>query len=318
MTTTAPNTIEVRNLQKGYKEVPVLHDVSFSVRQGTVFALLGANGSGKTTTINILTTLIKADGGTASVAGFDVAVQPDKVREQISVTGQFAAVDHVLTARENLVLIGELRHIPEPERTAANLLDRFELNDAADRRLLTFSGGMRRRLDIAMSLIGDAPIVFFDEPTTGLDPKGRNDMWETIRELADGGTTVFLTTQYLEEADRLADEIAILHGGRIVAEGPPDVLKTMLPTGLVELEFSDEEQLAAAQSALDRHHRINRADSKLVVATTGSAAEMAAIFTQLRDSAIEPTRFSRQTPSLDDVFFKVLEEEGKDSHAIAT
>lgn len=308
-------TIEVRNLQKGYKGVPVLHDVSFSVGRGTVFALLGANGSGKTTTINILTTLIKADGGTARVAGFDVATQSAKVREQISLTGQFAAVDYVLTARENLVLMGELRHIPDPGRTAAHLLDKFDLNDAADRRLLTFSGGERRRLDIAMSLVGDAPVIFFDEPTTGLDPIGRTDMWQTIRELAESGTTVFLTTQYLEEADHLADEIAILHDGRIVAEGPPNELKRMVPAGLVELEFSDQEQLAAAQGTLDEDYHINRVDSKLVVATSGSVAEMADMFLRLRDSGIEPTGFSRQTTTLDDVFFKILEEEREDSHA---
>ena len=311
----ATKTIEVRNLQKGYKGVPVLHDVSFSVGRGMVFALLGANGSGKTTTINILTTLIKADGGTARVAGHDVATQPAKVREQITLTGQFAAVDDVLTARENLVLMGELRHIPDPERTAAELLDKFDLNDAADRRLLTFSGGMRRRLDIAMSLVGDAPIIFFDEPTTGLDPIGRTDMWQTIRELAKSGTTVFLTTQYLEEADRLADEIAILHGGRIVAEGPPDELKTMVPAGLVELEFGEPEQLAAAQRALDGQHNVSRVDAKLVVVTTGSVAEMADMFIRLRDTGIEPTRFTKQTPTLDDVFFKILDEEREEWHA---
>lgn len=309
------NAIEVRSLQKGYKGVQVLADVAFTVERGTVFALLGANGSGKTTTINILTTLIKADGGTATVGGFDVATQPAGVREQISVTGQFAAVDYVLTARENLVLIGELRHVPDADRTAEQLLDKFDLKEAADRRLLTFSGGERRRLDIAMSLVGDAPIIFFDEPTTGLDPKGRTAMWRTIEELSDNGTTVFLTTQYLEEADRLADQIAILHGGRIVADGPPDELKTMVPTGLVELEFSDPEQLAAAQSALDEHHHVNRVDSKLVVATTGSAIEMADIFIRLRDGGIEPTRFSKQTSTLDDVFFKILDEEVEVSHA---
>jgi ABC-2 type transport system ATP-binding protein len=313
----ATKTIEVRNLQKGYKDVPVLDDVSFSVRRGTVFALLGANGSGKTTTINILTTLIKADGGKASVGGFDVATQPGEVREQISVTGQFAAVDYVLTARENLVLMGELRHVPDPEQTAVELLDKFDLNEAADRRLLTFSGGMRRRLDIAMSLVGDAPIVFFDEPTTGLDPKGRNDMWETIRTLARGGTTVFLTTQYLEEADRLADEIAILHGGRIVADGPPDELKTMVPAGLVELEFGDQDQVDAAQRALDGRHIASREEAKLVI-TTGSVAEMADLFTRLRDNGIEPIRFTKQTPTLDDVFFKILDEEMEASHASAT
>ena len=309
------NAIEVTNLVKGYKGVPVLHDISFTVGPGTVFALLGANGSGKTTTINILTTLIRADGGTASVAGFDVAEQPSKVREQISLTGQFAAVDYVLTARENLVLIGELRHVADPRQTAADLLDKFELNEAADRRLLTFSGGMRRRLDIAMSLVGDASVIFFDEPTTGLDPKGRTDMWLTIRQLAESGTTVFLTTQYLEEADHLADQIAILHGGRIVASGTPDELKAMVPTGLVELEFGEEEQLSAARRALGEHHDVDRVDSKLVVATTGSVAEMADVFIRLKDSGIEPTGFARQLPTLDDVFFKFLDEEKEDRHA---
>lgn len=308
------NAIEVRNLVKGYKGVPVLHDVSFTVGRGTVFALLGANGSGKTTTINILTTLIKADGGTASVAGFDVAEHPSKVREQISVTGQFAAVDDVLTAQENLVLIGDLRNIADPGQTAADLLDKFELNEAADRRLLTFSGGMRRRLDIAMSLVGDSPIIFFDEPTTGLDPKSRTDMWLTIRQLVENGRTVFLTTQYLEEADRLADEIAILHGGRIVASGTPDELKAMVPTGLVELEFGDEAELSAAQRALGEQHKVGRVDSKLIVATTGSVAEMADMFIRLKNSGIEPTGFSRQLPTLDDVFLKFLDEE-KGEHA---
>lgn len=315
---TESNAVEVRNLQKAYKEVPVLDDVSFSVGRGTVFALLGANGSGKTTTINILTTLIRADGGTATVAGFDVATEPAKVREQISVTGQFAAVDYVLSARENLVLMGELRHVANPEKIASDLLDRFDLNDAADRRLLTFSGGMRRRLDIAMSLVGDAPIIFFDEPTTGLDPKGRIEMWETIEELAERGTTVFLTTQYLEEADRLADEIAILHGGRIVAGGAPDELKTTLPAGIVDLEFVEPEQLATVQRALEGHHNVSRVDSKLVVATTGSVAEMADMFVRLRDTGIEPTRLTKQAPTLDDVFFKILKEEMEDSYASST
>ena len=311
------DVIEVRDLVKGYKGVPVLHDVSFAVAQGTVFALLGANGSGKTTTINVLTTLLRPDGGTASVAGFDVTEQPAKVREQISVTGQFAAVDHVLTARENLVLMGELRHVADPGQTAADLLDTFELTEAADRRLLTFSGGMRRRLDIAMSLVGDAPIVFFDEPTTGLDPKSRNSMWLTIRQLVEDGTTVFLTTQYLEEADHLADEIAILHGGRIVANGTPDELKALVPAGLVELEFGDQAHLSAAQRALGERYEVSRADSKLVVTTTGSVAELADVFIRLKDTRIEPTAFSRQLPTLDDVFFKFLDETEEDRHASA-
>jgi ABC-2 type transport system ATP-binding protein len=311
------NEIEVTNLAKGYKGVPVLHDVSFTVEQGTVFALLGANGSGKSTTINILTTLLDADGGTASVAGFDVATQSSKVREQISLTGQFAAVDQVLTARENLVLMGELRHVADPRQTAADLLDKFDLNEAGDRRMLTFSGGMRRRLDIAMSLVGSAPIIFFDEPTTGLDPKSRADMWLTIRQLVENGTTVFLTTQYLDEADRLADQVAILHDGTIVARGTPEALKATVPTGLVELEFGEEGELAAAQCALGEHQEVSRVGSKLVLATPGSAAEMADMFKALDDLGVEPTAFSRQQPTLDDVFFKILDEERGDRHASA-
>jgi ABC-2 type transport system ATP-binding protein len=309
------NAIEVRNLVKGYKDVAVLHDVSFTVGRGRVFALLGANGSGKTTTINILTTLIAADGGSASVAGFDVAGQPSKVREQISVTGQSAAVDHMLTARENLELMGELRHVANPRQTAADLLDKFDLTDAADRRLLTFSGGMRRRLDIAMSLVGDAPIIFFDEPTTGLDPMSRTDMWQTIRQLVESGTTVFLTTQYLEEADQLADEIAILQGGRIVASGTPVELKARVPTGLLELQFGEEAQLAAAERALGGRHEVSRVDSTLLVATSGSVADIADLFIRLKDSGIEPTGFSRQLPTLDDVFFRVLDEDKEERHA---
>ncbi len=311
----ADHAIEVRNLQKGYKDVPVLHDVSFTVRPGTVFALLGANGSGKTTTINILNTLIRADGGTASVAGFDVTTQPAKVREVISVTGQSAAVDHILTARENLELMGELRHVADPRGVASALLDKFDLNDAADRRLLTFSGGMRRRLDIAMSLVGEAPIVFFDEPTTGLDPQSRNDMWQTIRELAEKGTTIFLTTQYLEEADRLADQIAILHGGKVVAGGTPEELKTMVPSGLVELDFNQDADLVAAQRALANGHEMSRVDSKLVIASDGSVADMADMFIRLNNAGLEPTRFIAKEPTLDDVFFKILGEGKEETHA---
>jgi ABC-2 type transport system ATP-binding protein len=302
------DAIVVAGLRKSFGATPVLDGIDLTVGRGTVFALLGANGSGKTTTINILTTLIAADGGTASVAGFDVARQPAQVRERISVTGQFAAVDPVLTGRENLVLMGELRHVADPRQTAVGLLHRFDLAEAADRRLLTYSGGMRRRLDIAMSLVGGAPVIFFDEPTTGLDPKSRNHMWLTIRQLVEQGTTVFLTTQYLEEADRLADDVAILHDGRIVASGTPDELKAMVPTGLVEFEFGDREQATVAQRALGARHEVSGVDSKLVVATTGSAAEMADMFIRLKESGIEPAGFSQRLPTLDDVFFKILDD----------
>ena len=309
------NAIEVKHLEKGYKEVPVLEDVSFTVRRGTVFALLGANGSGKTTTINVLNTLIKADGGKATVGGFDVATQPDRVREVISVTGQSAAVDYMLTARENLVLMGELRHIANPQGVAASLLEKFDLMDAADRRLLTFSGGMGRRLDIAMSLVGEAPIIFFDEPTTGLDPQSRNDMWLTIRDLAGKGITIFLTTQYLEEADRLADQIAILHGGRVVADGTPEELKAMVPAGLVELDFTDEADMAAARRALGDGYELSQVDSKLVVASSGSVADMADMFIRLNNAGLEPTGFNAKAPTLDDVFFKILGEDKEEAHA---
>jgi ABC-2 type transport system ATP-binding protein len=261
--------------------------------------------------------LIAADGGTATVAGYDVSGQPAKVREHISLTGQFAAVDDVLTARENLVLIGELRHVADPRQTAADLLASFDLADAADRRLMTFSGGMRRRLDIAMSLVGDAPVIFLDEPTTGLDPPSRTAMWATIRRLIDDGTTVFLTTQYLDEADQLADEIAILHDGRIVATGTPAELKAAVPGGLVELEFSDNSQLSAAHRALGEHHQVNQADATLVIATNGSVTDIADIFIRLNDGGIEPSGFATQEPTLDDVFFKILDDHKEQRHAHA-
>lgn len=223
------NAITVRNLTKSYGKQAVLKGIDFSVENGQIFALLGSNGAGKTTTINILTTLIPADGGTASVAEFDVAKHPDKIRESISLTGQFAAVDEVLTGRENLQLICDLRHVKNGSDIAKRLLANFGLTDAADKRASTYSGGMRRRLDIAMSLIGTPKIIFLDEPTTGLDPEARNDMWRTIRELANGGTTIFLTTQYLEEADELADRIAVLHDGKIVANDTAAELKKLVP-----------------------------------------------------------------------------------------
>jgi ABC-2 type transport system ATP-binding protein len=221
--------ISVKDLKKSYKKHPVLKGVDLSVQRGQIFALLGSNGAGKTTTINILTTLIPADSGTASVGGFDVAKRPDKVRASISLTGQFAAVDDILTGRENLKLIADLRHVSNSSQTAAELLNKFDLTDAADRRVQTYSGGMRRRLDIAMSLIGNPPVIFLDEPTTGLDPEARKAMWQTIKTLAQNGTTIFLTTQYLDEADALADRVAILHDGTIVANDRPEDLKKQLP-----------------------------------------------------------------------------------------
>jgi len=226
--------IQVRGLEKSFKEVHVLRGVDFEVAPGAIFALLGSNGAGKTTAVRILSTLLAADAGTAAVNGFDVAARPADVRESISLTGQFAAVDEILTGRENLVLVARLRHLAQPGAIADSLLTRFSLAEAGGRRVATYSGGMRRRLDIAMSLIGNPPVIFLDEPTTGLDPEARIEVWQAVRELARGGTTVLLTTQYLDEAEQLADRIAILHQGRIIVNGTLAELRALLPPAKVE------------------------------------------------------------------------------------
>jgi len=227
-------SIQSKGLQKSYEKLPVLKGVDFEVEKGSIFALLGSNGAGKTTIIKILTTLLKQDSGTATVNGFDVAAKPSDVRQSISLTGQFAAVDEILTGRENLVMITRLRHLNNPRQVADNLLKRFNLTDAADRRVSTYSGGMRRRLDIAMSLIGNPRVIFLDEPTNGLDPEARIEVWKTVKELAANGATVFLTTQYLDEAEQLADRIAILHEGKIIANGTLEELKKLFPPAKVE------------------------------------------------------------------------------------
>ena len=226
--------IRIQGLQKSYNKLHVLRGVDLDVARGSIFALLGSNGAGKTTIVRILATLLKPDGGAATVNGFDVASQPARVRESISLTGQFAAVDEMLTGRENLVMIAKLRLVDNPRRVADDLLERFGLADAAGRRVSAYSGGMRRRLDIAMSLIGDPPVIFLDEPTTGLDPEGRIEVWKVIKDLADSGTTVLLTTQYLDEAEKLADRISILHGGTIIVSGTLAELRTLLPPAKVE------------------------------------------------------------------------------------
>ncbi|MDO9484846.1 MAG: ATP-binding cassette domain-containing protein [Actinomycetota bacterium] len=227
-------TLHVRGLEKSYGQLPVLRGVDFEVERGTIFALLGSNGAGKTTVIKILSTLLKPDAGSVCVNGFDLAGQGKLVRESISLTGQFAAVDEILTGRENLVLVARLRHLENARGVATDLLERFLLVKDADRRVGTYSGGMRRRLDIAMSLIGDPPVIFLDEPTTGLDPHSRTEVWNSVKSLAREGTTVLLTTQYLDEAEHLADRIAILHEGRIIANGTLAELKLLLPPAQVE------------------------------------------------------------------------------------
>ncbi|MFJ4223641.1 ABC transporter ATP-binding protein [Microbacterium sp. NPDC089695] len=230
---TAP-AIAVRGVEKSYKDVAVLRGVDFEVEKGSIFALLGSNGAGKTTMVRILSTLLSADAGSAAVQGYDVTTEPLRVRESISLTGQFAAVDEILTGRENLVLVAKLRHLPHPGSVADELLATFRLTDAGGRKAGTYSGGMRRRLDIAMSLVGHPEVIYLDEPTTGLDPEARLEVWEVVKKLADAGTTVLLTTQYLDEAEHLADRIAILHEGRIIANGTLAELKALLPPATVE------------------------------------------------------------------------------------
>ena len=249
-------SIQVADLQKSYKDLPVLQGVNFAVEQGSIFALLGSNGAGKTTLVKILSTLLKQDGGTAIVNGFDVASQPDHVRQSLSLTGQFAAVDELLTGQENLIMIARLRHLKQPRQVADELLTRFGLSDAATRSVSTYSGGMRRRLDLAMSLVGTPPILFLDEPTTGLDPEARLEVWKVVKELADGGRTVFLTTQYLDEAEQLADQIAILHEGTIIASGTLTELKKRFPPAqkeYVEKQLTLEEIFLAIIGKKEEH-----------------------------------------------------------------
>jgi ABC-2 type transport system ATP-binding protein len=301
--------ISVKDVKKSYKKVQVLNGVTFTVRKGSIFALLGSNGAGKTTAINILTTLLSADSGDVRVGGYNVATQPQSVRTQVSLTGQFAAVDDVLTGRENLVLIANLRHMPQPAQIAQGLLEQFDLTDAADRRAATYSGGMRRRLDIAMSLIGDPAIIFFDEPTTGLDPQSRAAVWETIKMLAKNGTTIFLTTQYLEEADQLADDIAILKQGKIVAQGTPSDLKNMLPGGHIELRLGNAQNITKAQRLLQNYQFTHDKNSlTLTVATDGSVEQMTKVLNTLAAAKIDIVEFAKKAPTLDDVFFKIVND----------
>ncbi len=300
--------ITVTNLHKSYKELKVLDGITFSVKRGSIFALLGSNGAGKTTTIKILTTLLKADSGEVSVSDFNVFRQPEKVRESISLTGQSTAVDVILTGRENLEMIGKLRHLADVKGQVTELLEQFDLTDAADRHVSTYSGGMRRRLDLAMSLLGSPSVVFLDEPTTGLDPMARSVMWQIIRDLAQKGVTIFLTTQYLEEADQLADHIAILHKGKLVAEGNATELKKRLPQGHFELRFQDQLALLASAELLQSEFTVQKdiENQTLSIVTDGSVKQMTAILSQLDQANIHVAEFTQKQPSLDDVFMSIV------------
>jgi len=304
------SAITATGLRKAYGEHVVLDGVDLGVAEGTIFALLGPNGAGKTTIVQILSTLIGADGGELRVAGEDPARDPDAVRAAIGVTGQFSAVDNLLTGRENLILMADLRHLGRAEgrRRAADLLERFDLVEAAGKPAAAYSGGMRRRLDLAMGLVGDPRIVFLDEPTTGLDPRSRRTMWEIIRDLAAGGVTVFLTTQYLEEADQLAERIAVLDQGRIVAEGTADQLKRLVPGGHVSLRFTDAGALEAAARAFGDAGRDDE-ELTLQVPSDGGVQSLRALLDRLDADEIGVDALAVHTPDLDDVFLALTEKE---------
>ncbi|MFW6691362.1 ABC transporter ATP-binding protein [Streptomyces sp. MAR4 CNX-425] len=304
-TTTATTTaIAATGLRKSYGEKTVLDGIDLHVSRGTVFALLGPNGAGKTTAVKILSTLITADAGDIRVAGHDPAADPGAVRAAIGVTGQFSAVDNLITGEENMLLMADLHHLPRREgrRAAAELLARFDLTDAAGKPAATYSGGMRRRLDIAMTLVGSPRILFLDEPTTGLDPRSRHNMWRIIRELVADGVTVFLTTQYLEEADELADTIAVLHDGRIAAHGTADELKRLVPGGHVRLRFEDPGAYERAARALRETVRDDQALT-LQIPSDGTQRELRAILDWLDAGDVHADTLTVHTPDLDDVFF---------------
>jgi ABC-2 type transport system ATP-binding protein len=295
--------ITATGLRKSFGEHLVLDGVDLDVAEGTIFALLGPNGAGKTTIVQILSTLIGSDAGTVRVAGHDLTDEPDAVRAAIGVTGQFSAVDNLLTGQENLILMADLHHFGRAEgrRRAAELLERFDLTGAAAKPASTYSGGMRRRLDLAMTLVGDPRIIFLDEPTTGLDPRSRRTMWHSIRDLVAGGVTVFLTTQYLEEADQLADRIAVLDHGVLVAEGTADELKWLVGGGHIRLEFAEERDIEAAADTLGEASRDDDALA-LQIPSDGSLQSLRAVLDRLDQDSIKVEGLSVHTPDLDDVF----------------
>ena len=310
---TARSAIAVAGLRKSFGDKVVLDGIDLEVAEGTIFALLGPNGAGKTTMVQILSTLIGADAGELRVAGHDVARDPDAVRSAIGVTGQFSAVDHLLTGEENLLLMVDLRHLDRAEgrRRAAELLDRFELVEAAGKPAGTYSGGMRRRLDLAMGLVGDPRIIFLDEPTAGLDPRSRRTMWQLIRELVADGVTIFLTTQYLEEADELADQVALLDHGRLIAEGTPEALKRRVPGGHVRLQFAGQEELKSAARALGASARDDDALT-LEVPSDGGVRSLRGLLDQLDGASVEVESLSVHLPDLDDVFLALTGQPDKE------
>ncbi len=298
--------IEARGLRKSFGDHMALDGIDLAVTEGSVFALIGPNGSGKTTTVWVLSTMLPADAGTARVAGHDVSREPGPVRRAIGVTGQFSAVDNLLTGEENLLLMADLTHLSRSDgrRRASELLERFDLAGAAGKPALTYSGGMRRRLDLAMTLVGEPKVIFLDEPTTGLDPRGRRTIWEIVGELAASGVTIFLTTQYLEEADQHADRIAVLDHGRLAGEGTPAELKRVIPGGHVELRLPDPAALAAAARLVGAANTAHDKDALVLrIPTETSVAALRRLLDRLDDNSVPVESVSLHTPDLDDVFF---------------
>ena len=311
--TPRPTTaIAVTGLRKSYGEHMVLDGIDLTVQQGTVFALLGPNGAGKTTTVQILSTLIHADAGQAALAGYDLNTEPARIREVIGVTGQYSAVDKLLTGRENLMLMANLYRLGRARAKAriGELLEQFGLTEAADKLVATYSGGMQRKLDLAMTLVSDPQIIFLDEPTAGLDPRSRRTMWQIVKDLTSSGVTIFLTTQYLDEADQLADRIALLDHGTLIAEGTPDELKRMIPGGHIQLRFTNADTLGKAQAILTRPSKADEDALTLEVPTSGSVPELRGILSRLDDHGIDPAELTVHTPDLDDVFFALPGRKG--------
>lgn len=307
------NAIVVKNLKKSFGSLHVLKDITFSATKGEILALLGPNGAGKTTTINILSTLLIPDGGNATIAGFNVVEQGDKVRASIGLTGQFAAVDEYLTGRENITLIGRLYHLPQSviDQKSSELIKKFDLDDAADRPARTYSGGMKRRLDLAMSLIADPPVLFLDEPTTGLDPRSRLTLWNMIKELANSGTTVLLTTQYMEEADFLANNIIVIDHGTIIAEGTPAQLKSKAGADTVEATFTSLSTLKKAQAVIKG--TLNEDNLSLSVPSNNGVTSLKEVLQVLEKAHIKADTASLRRPTLDDVFLALTGHEATET-----
>ena len=305
--------ISVKSVKKSFQKKEILKGVDIEVEKGTIYALLGSNGAGKTTLIKIMTTLLKQDSGDVIIGGYDILKEPRKAKKSFSLTGQFAATDEVLTGRNNLQIIGELNHLKDINKRIDELLHAFDLKEVENKPVRTYSGGMRRRIDIAMSIMSKPSIIFLDEPTTGLDPQNRSAMWDLIKSLANAGTTIFLTTQYLEEAEVLADYVAILNNGVIVKKGTPEELKKTLPQGVIEFTFQNDNDLTSSKALLHQFKQIEDDESlSLTVVTDGSMEHLLRVFNLLNNEKIKISSFTQKLPSLEDVFYTIINETGEE------